>query len=43
MIKRTLHINGMPRTVIAEPETMPAEVLREQLNLTGVKVGCGQG
>jgi aldehyde oxidoreductase len=43
MIKKMLHINGMPRTVIAEPEAMLAEVLREQLNLTGTKVGCGQG
>jgi aldehyde oxidoreductase len=38
-----LHINGMPKAVIAEPDTMLAEVLREQLNLTGTKVGCGQG
>lgn len=43
MIKKVLHINGMPRTVIAQPEAMLAEVLREQLNLTGTKVGCGQG
>jgi len=38
-----LHINGMPKTVVAQPETMLAEVLREQLKLTGTKVGCGQG
>jgi len=43
MIKRMLHINGMPRAVITEPDTMLAVVLREQLNLTGTKVGCGQG
>jgi aldehyde oxidoreductase len=43
MIKKVLHINGMPRAVIAQPEAMLAEVLREQLNLTGTKVGCGQG
>ncbi len=43
MIKRTLHINGMPKTVIVEPDTMLADVLREQLKLTGTKVGCGQG
>jgi aldehyde oxidoreductase len=43
MIKKTLHINGLPRTVIAEPETMLSDVLREQLKLTGTKVGCGQG
>jgi hypothetical protein len=27
VIKRMLHLNGMSRTVIAEPETMLAEVL----------------
>ena len=43
MIKKMLHINGMPKTVIAESDTMLADVLREQLNLTGTKVGCGQG
>ncbi len=43
MIKKMLHINGMPKTVIAEPDTMLADVLREQLKLTGTKVGCGQG
>jgi aldehyde oxidoreductase len=43
MIKRMLHINGMPKAVITEPDTMLADVLREQLNLTGTKVGCGQG
>ncbi len=43
MIKKTLHINGMAKTVIAEPETMLADILREQLKLTGTKVGCGQG
>jgi len=43
MIKKVLHINGMPKTVVAQPETMLAEVLREQLKLTGTKVGCGQG
>ncbi len=43
MIKRLLHINGVPKTVLAEPDTMLSEVLREQLKLTGTKVGCGQG
>ena len=43
MIKKMLYINGMPKTVIAEPDTMLAMVLREQLNLTGTKIGCGQG
>ena len=43
MIKKMLHINGVPKTVIAESDTMLADVLREQLKLTGTKVGCGQG
>jgi aldehyde oxidoreductase len=43
MVKKMLHINGTPKAVIAEPETMLADVLREQLKLTGTKVGCGQG
>jgi aldehyde oxidoreductase len=43
MIKRTLHINGMTKNVIVEPDAMLADVLREQLKLTGTKVGCGQG
>jgi aldehyde oxidoreductase len=43
MIKKTLHINGLPKTVIAEPDTLLSAVLREQLRLTGTKVGCGQG
>jgi len=43
MIKKMLHINGIPKTVVAAPDTMLAEVLREQLKLTGTKVGCGQG
>ena len=43
MIKRMLQINGMQKTVIAPPDTTLAEVLREQLNLTGTKIGCGQG
>ena len=30
-----LHINGMPKNVITEPDTMLAGVLRVQLNLTG--------
>jgi aldehyde oxidoreductase len=43
MIKKMLHINGISKTVIVEPDTMLADVLREQLKLTGTKVGCGQG
>jgi aldehyde oxidoreductase len=43
MIKKMLHINGMPKTVLADPDTSLSDVLREQLKLTGTKVGCGQG
>ncbi len=43
MIKKMLHINGMSKTVIAEPDTLLSDVVREQLKLTGTKVGCGQG
>ena len=35
--------NGTPRTVISEPERPLLEVLREDLGLTGVKYGCGEG
>ncbi len=43
MITKMLHINGLPKTVITGPDTLLADVLREQLKLTGTKVGCGQG
>ena len=43
MIKRNIILNGMGRTVIADPETTLATVVREQLGLTGTKVGCGSG
>ena len=41
--KKTLVINGVPRTVIANPDELLANVIRKQLGLTGTKVGCGQG
>jgi aldehyde oxidoreductase len=43
MQKKVLNINGLPRTLIVDPETTLASVLREQLLLTGCKVGCNQG
>ena len=43
MVKKQLIINGQPRTLIINPEDTLAKVLREQLYLTGCKVGCGQG
>ncbi len=41
MQKKVISINGSPRTVIAGPETSLAEVLRQQLGMTGTKIGCG--
>ena len=41
MEKKVLKVNGVPKTVIANPEASLADVLREQLGITGVKVGCG--
>ncbi|HEY1416045.1 MAG TPA: (2Fe-2S)-binding protein [Caulobacteraceae bacterium] len=36
-----MRVNGRAREVSAEPETPLLWVLREQLNLTGTKFGCG--
>lgn len=38
-----LDVNGDPYTVAVEPWRTLNEVLREDLNLTGVKLGCGSG
>ena len=38
-----LTVNGTPRTVEVEPDTRLLWVLREALNLTGAKYGCGEG
>jgi aldehyde oxidoreductase len=43
MLKRTIHVNGMERMVIADPEASLATVLRENLGLTSVKIGCDKG
>jgi isoquinoline 1-oxidoreductase alpha subunit len=43
MPRYSLHINGAARTVTAEPETPLLWVLRDDLNLTGTKYGCGVG
>lgn len=37
----TLQINGMPRSVDADPEMPLLWVLRDLLGLTGTKFGCG--
>jgi aerobic-type carbon monoxide dehydrogenase small subunit (CoxS/CutS family) len=39
----TLRVNGEIREVTTEPERPLLEVLREDLNLTGTKYGCGEG
>ena len=36
-------VNGKARSVDTEPERLLAEVLREDLGLTGTKYGCGEG
>jgi aerobic-type carbon monoxide dehydrogenase small subunit (CoxS/CutS family) len=37
----SLTVNGMPRTLLAYPMERLLDVLRGQLELTGVKEGCG--
>ena len=41
----TLHlsVNGRPYTIEADPQTSLLTVLREELDLTGTKYGCGEG
>lgn len=43
MIKKTLNINGVDRTIFCEATETLADVLRKRLMLTGCKVGCNQG
>ena len=43
MEKKVLIVNGLPRTMIVDSDVTLASVLREQLLLTGCKVGCNQG
>lgn len=38
-----LTVNGKPYSVETEPQTSLLTVLREQLDLTGSKYGCGEG
>jgi len=38
-----LSVNGMARTVRAYPMARLLDVLREELDLTGTKEGCGEG
>ncbi len=39
----SLTVNGRARTVQAKPNTTLLSVLRDQLDLTGAKCGCGTG
>lgn len=39
----TFNVNGRPHEVILEPHKTLLEVLRDQLDLTGTKFGCGTG
>src|SRR5215468_6189349 len=39
----SFRVNGREREVVAHPATRLSEVLREQLGLTGTKVGCDAG
>ena len=43
MIQKRFFVNGVERNVIVDGEDTLAKVLREQLGLTGTKVGCGTG
>jgi aerobic-type carbon monoxide dehydrogenase small subunit (CoxS/CutS family) len=38
-----LNVNGIPRVVDADASTSLLTVLRDQLDLTGSKYGCGEG
>jgi len=39
----TFTVNGKPRTVTTDPRRSLLDVLREDLQLTGTKFGCGEG
>ena len=39
----TLNVNGNSRTVDADPDMNLLSALRDQLDLTGTKYGCGEG
>jgi aerobic-type carbon monoxide dehydrogenase small subunit (CoxS/CutS family) len=41
--KYNLRINGRDYSIETEPDTTLLAVLREQLDLTGTKYGCGEG
>jgi aerobic-type carbon monoxide dehydrogenase small subunit (CoxS/CutS family) len=39
----TFSVNGQPRTITTDPQRSLLDVLREDLQLTGTKYGCGEG
>ncbi|MBI9092244.1 MAG: molybdopterin-dependent oxidoreductase [Desulfobacterium sp.] len=43
MLKKTLNVNGVVRTVLANTKDTLSTVLRKQLLVLGVKVGCDAG
>ncbi len=43
MIQKIFCVNGVERNVFAKSSATLSTVLREQLGLTGTKVGCGEG
>jgi xanthine dehydrogenase YagT iron-sulfur-binding subunit len=43
MVKATLTINGRHHRLLVEPRWSLLHVLREQLGLTGAKIGCERG
>lgn len=43
MIQKRFFINGVEHNIFVEEDAFLATVLREQLGLTGTKVGCGEG
>jgi len=43
MLTVTLKVNGETRTAVVPPETTLLRMLRDQLNLTGSKLGCDVG
>ncbi len=42
-MKITFTLNGVPRTLTAEPDDRVVDVLRDSLGLTGTKEACGTG
>ena len=38
-----IKVNGVGYEFLVGPDTMLAELLRDRLQLTGIKIGCGQG